>query len=74
MNVTVCMSLNLLFVSCEDGLYSVYWASTLCGGQQESVQGVIGLPFLFVLSAPRNEPLLLQVKVNTLCVKLMGFN
>lgn len=68
------LSLNLLFVSCEDGLYSIYWASTLCGGQEESVQGVIGLPFICVLSAPRNVLLLLQVKVNALCVKLMGFN
>lgn len=48
------LSLNRLFVSCEDGLYSIRWASTLCGGQEESVQGVLGLPFLFVLSAPRN--------------------
>lgn len=61
-------------MSCEDGLYSICWASTLCGRQEESVQGVLGLPFLVVLSAPRNVLLLLQVKVNALCIKLMDFN
>lgn len=61
-------------MSCEDGLYSICWASTLCGEQEESVQGVLSLPFLFVLSVPRNVLLLLQVKVNALCIKLMDFN